>query len=202
MNKLLQQLLLHWFLFLPIQLLKAFSFERRRCERARVKFTIILWAAFLRFMMNILLFSAERTPYINVGRTFKFCSLVELGGSFVVETKSHLFVLNALCRRVCTSCQRVGEIDPSTGVNFTNILRAAFTRSDPKSAIKLLNLTVFFALLGSVRVKAAHRMLVKLALAEVDNQRLLRTKSEKVLNVSWSYTSPLIKFWLNWNASG
>jgi hypothetical protein len=48
------------------------------------------------------------------------------------------------------------------GVNFTNVLRAAFTREDPKSAKKLLNLIVFLALLGSVPVKAAHRMLVKL----------------------------------------
>jgi len=48
------------------------------------------------------------------------------------------------------------------GVNFTNILRAAFTRADPKNAKKLFNLTVFFALLGSSRVKAARRMLVKL----------------------------------------
>ena len=47
-------------------------------------------------------------------------------------------------------------------VNFTNILRAAFTRADPQSAKKLLNLTVFFALLGSGRVKAACRTLVKL----------------------------------------
>ena len=47
-------------------------------------------------------------------------------------------------------------------VNFTNILQAAITRTDPKSAIKLLNLTVFFALLGSAGVKAACRMLVKL----------------------------------------
>ena len=30
-----------------------------------------------------------------------------------------------------------------SGVNFTNILRAAFTRTDPKSANKLLNLTGF-----------------------------------------------------------
>ena len=36
-----------------------------------------------------------------------------------------------------------------SGVNSTNLLRAAFTRADPKSAIKLLNLTVLFALLGS-----------------------------------------------------
>ena len=48
------------------------------------------------------------------------------------------------------------------GVNFTNVLWAAFKRRDPKSEIKLLNLTVFFALLGSERVKAAHIMLVKL----------------------------------------
>ena len=40
-------------------------------------------------------------------------------------------------------------------VNFTNILWAAFTLTDPKSAIKQLGLTVFFALLGSARVKAA-----------------------------------------------
>ena len=47
-------------------------------------------------------------------------------------------------------------------VNFTNILQAAFTRADPKSAKQLLNWIVFFALLGSARVKAACRTLVKL----------------------------------------
>ena len=52
--------------------------------------------------------------------------------------------------------------EPVAGVNFTNILQAAFTCADPKSAIKLLNLTVFFALLGSAHVKAARRTLVKL----------------------------------------
>ena len=34
--------------------------------------------------------------------------------------------------------------------------------ADPKSAKKLLNLTVFIALLGSARIKAACRTLVKL----------------------------------------
>ena len=34
--------------------------------------------------------------------------------------------------------------------------------TDPKSAKKLLNLTVFLALLGSTCVKAARKMLVKL----------------------------------------
>ena len=50
----------------------------------------------------------------------------------------------------------------SAGVNFTNVLRAASTRADPESAKKLIDLTVFFALLGSVCVKAARRTLVKL----------------------------------------
>ena len=48
------------------------------------------------------------------------------------------------------------------GVNFTNILCAAFTRKDTKSAKKQLELTVFFVLLGSAHVKAGCRMLVKL----------------------------------------
>ena len=53
------------------------------------------------------------------------------------------------------------------GVNFTSIQRAAFMSADPKSAKKLLDLTVFFALLGSAHIKAARRMLVKLTLAGV-----------------------------------
>jgi hypothetical protein len=47
------------------------------------------------------------------------------------------------------------------GVKFTNILRAAFMHSDPKSAKKTDSLT-YFALLGSERVKAAPKMFVKL----------------------------------------
>ena len=47
-------------------------------------------------------------------------------------------------------------------VNFTNLLRAAFTLADPKSAKKLLDLTVFCTLLVSAHVKAAHRTLMKL----------------------------------------
>ena len=41
-------------------------------------------------------------------------------------------------------------------------LLPAFTFSDPKSAKKLLNLTVFLVFLGSVGVKAALKILVKL----------------------------------------
>ena len=48
-------------------------------------------------------------------------------------------------------------------VDFINVLSAAFTLADPKSAKKLLDLTVFFALLGYASVKSACRILMKLA---------------------------------------
>jgi len=47
------------------------------------------------------------------------------------------------------------------GVNFINILREAYVCADPKSAKRRDSLTVFFALLGSFCVKAAHKMFVK-----------------------------------------
>ena len=50
----------------------------------------------------------------------------------------------------------------TTGVTFTNVLGAAFMCADPKSAKKTVKLSSFIALLGSARVKAACRMLVKL----------------------------------------
>ncbi len=40
-------------------------------------------------------------------------------------------------------------------VNFINVRGATFTRADPESAKKTDVLTVFFVLLGSIRVKAA-----------------------------------------------
>ena len=48
------------------------------------------------------------------------------------------------------------------GVNFNNILCAAFLLADPESANKLLDLAIFFALLVSASVKAARRTLLKL----------------------------------------
>jgi len=53
--------------------------------------------------------------------------------------------------------------DQSSGVNFTNVLCAAFTLIDHESIKKIDNLIVIFTLLGSVRVKAVHRMLMKLS---------------------------------------
>jgi hypothetical protein len=40
-------------------------------------------------------------------------------------------------------------------VNFINVLRAVFTLTDSKSAKKTVKLSIFFAILGSERVKAA-----------------------------------------------
>jgi len=54
-------------------------------------------------------------------------------------------------------------VDPDPGVDFTNILRKAYTHADPKSTKNTLKQSVLFALLGSARVKAWHKMLVKSA---------------------------------------
>jgi hypothetical protein len=53
--------------------------------------------------------------------------------------------------------RHVNENNWMTGVNFINVLRAAFAPVEPKSAKKTNNLTVFFALLGSTHVKAANK---------------------------------------------
>ena len=49
-----------------------------------------------------------------------------------------------------------------SGVNFIKVPWAAFTHADPIGAKKLLDMTVFFALLRPANVKAAHGTLVKL----------------------------------------
>jgi hypothetical protein len=43
----------------------------------------------------------------------------------------------------------LADFQNSPGLNFNNILRAAFTPADPKSAKKTEDLIVFLALLGS-----------------------------------------------------
>jgi len=48
------------------------------------------------------------------------------------------------------------------GVNFINIIWAAFMCTDPKSTKYTDNLTVLFALLGSMHEKALGKMLIKL----------------------------------------
>jgi len=43
----------------------------------------------------------------------------------------------------------------TSGVDFTNILQAAFVRADPISVKMTYDLTAFFAFLGSMPIKAA-----------------------------------------------
>ncbi len=66
-------------------------------------------------------------------------------------------VLARIRSEVCTA-QLV-----NLGVNFTNILQAAFECADPKNVKKIDNLTIFFALLVSECAKAVCRMLMKLS---------------------------------------
>jgi len=51
----------------------------------------------------------------------------------------------------------------SPGVDFTNVLQAAFVCADPKSTKRQSSCQSFFVLLGSAHAKAAHRMLMKLS---------------------------------------
>ncbi len=48
------------------------------------------------------------------------------------------------------------------GVNFINVICAAFTCADPESIKFFDNLTIILMHLGSAHVKAAHKMLMKL----------------------------------------
>jgi len=57
----------------------------------------------------------------------------------------------------------VPPILQSPCVNFTNVLRAAFALIDPESIKNAVKSSVSFTLLGSARVKAIRRMLMKLS---------------------------------------
>ena len=57
------------------------------------------------------------------------------------------------------------------GVNFINVLQAAFTLAGPKSAKKTVMSSSFFAPLGSACVKAACRMLMKLTPTRQSNPK-------------------------------
>ena len=71
------------------------------------------------------------------------------------------FCQTDICKQL-TGSQKIYSDVYCIRVNFTNVLRAAFKRADPKSAKKTVNSSSFCALGISARVKAAHRMLVKL----------------------------------------
>jgi len=56
------------------------------------------------------------------------------------------------------------------GVNFINMLLAAFTHVDPKTANKYSKIIVFFALLGSACLKALLKTLMKLTPSKVNKE--------------------------------
>ncbi len=65
------------------------------------------------------------------------------------------------------------KVPPLPGVNFTNILCAAFTLVDPESIKKIDNLTVFFTLQGSACVKAVRRTLMNLSPDQSDKEGIV-----------------------------
>jgi hypothetical protein len=70
--------------------------------------------------------------------------------------------------------KKVKSLPTCLGVDFINILRAAYVRrsQSAKNAVKPI---VFFALLGSSHVKAGCKMLVKLTPKEREENRVLVT---------------------------
>jgi hypothetical protein len=62
----------------------------------------------------------------------------------------------------CITEELLASMHLRLGVNFINVLQAAFAQADPKRAKKTDNLTVFYVLSGSAGTKAARRMLMKL----------------------------------------
>jgi len=79
--------------------------------------------------------------------------------------------------------EKQGVVGLTPGVNLINVLRAAFACADPKSVKKDWQLDCLFALFGSVCVKAAHRMLMKL------------TPVSRTLNIFWRFLD-LFFFWM------
>ncbi len=67
--------------------------------------------------------------------------------------------------KVCHTTQKYTNYEFSflSCPGVTNILQAAFMLVDHESVKKIENLTVFFMLLGSERVKVVHRTLMKLS---------------------------------------
>ncbi len=86
-----------------------------------------------------------------------------------VSLQFHSKLLNLYRRWATTTTQELNTTWPNwdstrltSGVNFANILRAAFTSADPKRAKKYSHTVSLFVLLVSVHIKAECKMLMKL----------------------------------------
>jgi hypothetical protein len=82
--------------------------------------------------------------------------LIRKGSTIVFLIRFKVCVLNTFVY-VC-----IAMIHWISGVNFINVLCTAFTRTDPKSVKLQISRQSHFTLLGSARVKAAQKTLMKL----------------------------------------
>ena len=74
-----------------------------------------------------------------------------------------MFVFASIKRKiVCFAREKKSDSFSKLGVNFINVFMRSFYALRSQKRKKMLDLTDFFALLGSACVKAAHKMLVKL----------------------------------------
>ncbi len=80
-------------------------------------------------------------------------------------------------------------VKSTPGVNFINVLWAAFTCADPECAKKTYNFTVFFTLLGSVGIKAVHRMLMILSPDVIVKKKRILVFVKKKWKFCFSLTS-------------
>ncbi len=102
------------------------------------------------------------------------------------------FKYKNLRAQICTAHACLQFFLHRIGVNYNNVLRAAFTRTDTAKAQKKTdNLSIFFALLGYVSKKAAHRMLMKLTpylRVRLDLAKVIITQ----LNIANSFTETIV----------
>ena len=82
--------------------------------------------------------------------------------------------------------EKTFDTQSKEGVNFINVFMGRFYTCRSQTRKKLLELTVFLALLGSASVKAARKMLVKLSQGVSQprvSSRILRNKENWLPNI-------------------
>ena len=104
-------------------------FEEVRSKKAVTKRRFHGYFVFIAFFLNFLLALIQNPDNEMKGNEKKGFSLFEKMTGILHFYRTHIRASYLLFH---TNRKR-------SGVNFTNILQAAFTREDPKSAIKLLN---------------------------------------------------------------
>jgi len=75
--------------------------------------------------------------------------------------------------------------ESSSGVNFINVLHAAFTSADPKSVRTQSSRQYHFTLLGSARVKAPQKTLMKLTPEGAFTSSQIEKAKEEVYLCLW-----------------